>query len=288
MGYRLGKQERDLTQLLRRVTADELGAALALAPEQAGAVHDARKRVKKVRALLRLVQPGFAPAQACSRRLGDAASGLSAVRDAEVMIAVHDRLAPELAEGAVRALLVARLEAARADPQQETHAATFRAVLAQVLAEAPHWRVRGNDVAVLTEGLARTRRRGLKAMAAAEDDRDGEPMHDWRKRVKDLWYQARLLSPVWPSVMHVIGKEAGELGEMLGDHHDLLVFSALLDGLPGDPALAAPSNDLRARAARARGQIEAGAFPMGRVLLSGKSGSVAALWAEWWRLWRDR
>lgn len=284
MAFRLNKQDRDLTQLLRRIAAQELGAALAHAPGDDGAVHDCRKRVKKLRALLRLVRAGLPAARAASRALGDAAGQLSAVRDAQVMLATHDRLAPDLADGPLRAQLAARLSAAQADPAQAARADAFRDVLAAVQAQAGHWRVTGGDARVLRAGLCRTRRRALRAMDAAQDDRDGEPMHDWRKRVKDLWYQSRLLAPVWPAILDPMGDQTGDLGEMLGDHHDLIVFAALLDGLPGD--LAGPAADLRTRAARARGQIEARAFPLGRLILSGDPDAVARLWCGWWQIWR--
>jgi CHAD domain-containing protein len=280
MSFHLEKQDRDLTTLLRRVADRELGRALAHKPGANGAVHDSRKRVKKLRALLRLVRAGFPQAQAECRLLGDAARRLSAVRDAEVMLAVHDRLAPDLPDTPLRAHLAATLDAARADPAQHAHTAAFRDTLSDVRARAADWRVKGNDARVLRKGLARTRHRALLAMDAALDDREGEPMHDFRKRVKDIWYQARLLSPVWPAIMDPMADQAGDLGEMLGDHHDLIVFAALLDTLPHDIA------DLRTRAALARAEIEAKAFPMGRLLLAGDPDHVAGLWCDWWQDWR--
>lgn len=282
MGFHLEKHDRDLTALLRRVAGRELGRALAHAPGADGAVHDSRKRVKKVRALLRLVRAGLPQAQAECRRLGEAARRLSAVRDAEVMLAVHDRLAPDRADTPLRAHLAATLAAARTDPAQQGHVEAFRAVLSDIRERAADWRVKGSDARVLHKGLARTRHRALLAMDAALDDREGEPMHDFRKRVKDIWYQARLLTPVWPAIMGPMADAAGDLGEMLGDHHDLIVFSALLDRLPHD------SGDLRTRAALARAAIEARAFPMGRLLLAGDPDHVAALWCAWWQDWRDR
>jgi CHAD domain-containing protein len=286
MSFELEKQDRDLTALLRRVADRELGRALAHAHGADGAVHDSRKRVKKLRALLRLVRAGFPAAQAECRLLGDAARRLSTIRDAEVMLAVHDRLAPDQPDSPLRAHLAATLDAARSDPAQATHTQTFRDTLSSVLDRATTWRVRGDDARVLRNGLARTRRRALLAMDAALDDREGEPMHDFRKRVKDIWYQARLLSPVWPAIMDPMADEAGDLGEMLGDHHDLIVFALLLDTLPD--TLAAPAAELRSRAAHARAAIEARAFPMGRLLLAGDPRAVAALWCDWWQDWQGR
>lgn len=282
MGFHLEKQDRDLTALLRRVANRELGRALAHAPGDKGAVHDSRKRVKKLRALLRLVRAGFPDAQAECRLLGEAARRLSAVRDAEVMLAVHDRLAPDLPDTPLRAHLAATLDAARADPAQHAHTAAFRDSLSAVLDRSTEWRVKGSDARVLRKGLARTRHRALLAMDAALDDREGEPMHDFRKRVKDIWYQARLLSPVWPAIMDPMADQAGDLGEMLGDHHDLILFAALLDTLPHDSA------NLRSRAAHASAAIEAQAFPMGRLLLAGDPGAVAGLWCDWWQNWRAK
>jgi CHAD domain-containing protein len=282
MAFRLHRDDDDATALLRRLAAEELGAIGA-----GTGAHDARKRIKKMRAALRLVQAGLPAARQESAALGHAAQGLAGQRDAEVMLAVLNRLAGPDDAPALRARLSDR---ALADP--DAARAAFLAALAPVLDRAQGWQVRGKTAQILHQGLARTRRRALAAMAKARlHGPDSEAMHDWRKRIKDLWYQARLFQPVWPAAMDPVVTAAGDLGEALGDHHDLTVFCSLIGDLAADPAadpaLAAEAAPLLARAAEEQQAIARQARTDGARLLAGDPDAAAALWVTWWRLWRS-
>lgn len=287
MPFALHHADVTLTDALRRIAGAELAAALAHMPGDPGAVHDSRKRVKKLRALLRLVRAGFPDGAAENAVLRDAAGGLSALRDAEVMLATHDGLMPG-GGGAVRALLVQRRDRAAADPAQAARSAAFRAVLAGVQSRVGGWRVKGREAEVLASGLARTRVRAVRAMAAARRSGTAEAMHAWRKRVKDGWYQARLFAPVWPEAMAPVEAASNRLGEALGDHHDLAVFTDFLDTLPADAgALAADAADLRQLAHNAQATLEAEAMALGARVHAGDPAGVAALWVAWWQAWRQ-
>jgi CHAD domain-containing protein len=48
--------------------------------------------------------------------------------------------------------------------------------------------------------------------------------HEWRKRVKDLWYQQRLVVDAWEPVLAAQAEQAHLLSEHLGDDHDLAVL----------------------------------------------------------------
>jgi CHAD domain-containing protein len=161
-----------------------------------------------------------------------------------------------------------------------------RVALVRVRARVGSWTVKGRDRAVLHEGLARTRRQARRMMAAAHADPTVEAMHDWRKRVKDGWYQARLLTPVRPGVLGPFAEAVGVLGEDLGDHHDLAVLAEHLAALPPGPHAAAVPQML-ARIGAAQTDLEARIFPAGAILLADKPGALAARWTGWWRDWRD-
>jgi CHAD domain-containing protein len=280
MGFRLHPSDRDATAFVRRLAAEELGGMA----EGAG-VHDARKRVKKLRAVLRLVRAGFRAAAEEGAALRDAAQGLSGQRDAEVMLAVFDRLAAAGEAADLRAHLAARIAAAQDDG---TTFAAFLSAVAPVRDRAQSWVVKGRSGRVLTAGLKLTRDRGSHAMARAlRAGPESEAMHDWRKRIKDLWYQARLFQPVWPAAMDPVVTAAGDLGEMLGDHHDLVVFRAVLSELATDATLSADAAALHARAGRMQADIADKARPASARLLAGDPGAVAVMWVDWWRLWRS-
>ncbi len=77
---------------------------------------------------------------------------------------------------------------------------------------------------LMRPGLEREYRRGRGALRAVRKDPSAEAVHQWRKRVKDLWYHLRLLQGVWPATMGAAADEAHALSDLLGDHHDLSVL----------------------------------------------------------------
>ena len=280
MAFRLHPSDRDATAVLRRLAAEELGGIA-----EGSGVHDARKRVKKLRAALRLVRSGFRDAATESAALSAAAQGLSGERDAEVMLAVFDRLAAAGEASALRAHLAARVAGA----QDDAALPAFLTAVAPVLDRAQGWTVKGNSTRVLAAGLTLTRERGHRAMARAlRAGPESEAMHDWRKRIKDLWYQARLFQPVWPAAMDPVVTAAGDLGEALGDHHDLVVFRALLSGLADDAPLAGDAAELHARAGAKQATIAGNLHLDSARILAGDPAAIAAQWLDWWRIWRKQ
>jgi CHAD domain-containing protein len=97
--------------------------------------------------------------------------------------------------------------------------------------------------ASLIEGMGRSYARGRAEFAiAVEPDPSAEHLHEWRKRVKDVWYHQRLLRDVWPGVMKAQIDELDRLAELLGDDHDLFGLRELLAS--GEGAAAQVAADL--------------------------------------------
>ncbi len=286
--YRFDLADSSLTESLRRIALAEIAPARRRLSEggtlDPGAVHDIRKRMKKLRALLRLLRSGLPRVQPAENAvLREAARGLSAARDGATRLASFDRIAHAEASpalGALRAQFVAEA-AMPADPP-----ADLGGVLEGLALRIEGWQVKGADRHVLEDGLARTRIRAREAMRAARDQAGAEALHDWRKRAKDFWYQARLFQPVWPEAMKPIVAEADRLGELLGDHHDFAVLAAHVAALPEDEIHPEARAFIAGRTAEAMLALEAEAFPLGARLFAGDPGEMAALWVKWWRLWR--
>ncbi|MCA3446488.1 MAG: CHAD domain-containing protein [Rhodobacter sp.] len=286
MAYRFSPDDPSLQQALRRIADEELRAALAVLddtrlPPQA--VHDVRKRAKKLRGLLRLLQGSFPDHARENAALRDAGRLLALRRDAEVRLATLDWLFPDTPQ----ALMPLRrlLEQDRDAPPAPSHHAEAVEILRALHSRVCGWTLTGKDHRILVKGLARTRRRAAQAMEDAARSPGFDAIHDWRKRAKDFWYQTRLLAPIWPEMMVPLTKSAEGLTEALGVHHDIAVLQGHLP--PGLLDSAAEALFHR-KAIAAQQEIEAHVFAEGRRLFAGDPEAMAQLWGRWWLLWRDQ
>lgn len=277
MTYAFLPKDRNVTQALRRIACAELDAAIALAaqPPHPGQIHALRKSVKKTRGLLRLVQPRFDAFATENAALRDAAHLIAHARDAEVLHATLARLPAHRATAQLASTLPPP------QPESEQALAAFRAALQPIRDRAGHWSVAGKDFAALQAGLTDgwTRaRKGLRKWRRSGRDDD---LHAWRIRVKHHWYHARLLEPIWPEMMapHIAAADA--LGEMLGDHHDLTILRAQLEG-QGKPA-APVIKDI----AKRQKSIEKQALALGERLFVEPAEPLVTRWGAWWRLSRQ-
>ena len=85
--------------------------------------------------------------------------------------------------------------------------------------------------------VAKIYKRGQRGLAKTIDEPDPENFHAWRKRVKDLWYQFRILQPLNRVVLTEMAHDAEVLGELLGREHDLNFLWDRLEKEKGDEAL---------------------------------------------------
>jgi len=290
LAYAFAPGEKNITRALRRIARQRVDASLGLfergAMDEARRIHELRKNIKKLRGLIRLVRPVFADYAAENRALGEAGRAIGHLRDADVRAA-------GLADLADRARLPkaerdALLAAAARDSDRPTAAEAEAALVAHLDAlrllrhRIDGWKVDAKGFAALEPGLERVLKRGARAMVAARRDPEGEPFHDWRKRVKDHWYHARLLTPIWPGMMTARATAAGDLGEMLGDARDLdLLAEALAPmadaGTPG-------AGKLVKRARRERADLTLRADRLGRLLYAEPAPALTARWGAWWRI----
>lgn len=224
---------------VRQLALDRLQPAVdalevSSAADVDGVVYDVRTRCRRVRGLLRLVRDevGDDVYRPENQALGDAARALSAVRDAVVMVEVHDEVANTggISASGFREGLVERHEQLRGELLAGDALPRVREFLAAVLARVETWPVDTIGWSAVAAGVERVYRRGRKAMAAAYDQPSTERFHDWRKRVKYLSHQLALLEDLWPEVMSASVESAQALTSVLGDTHDLAVLrDALLE-----------------------------------------------------------
>lgn len=232
MAYKFGPDE-PVQQAIIRCAAEQLDKAVSELCETAkqdpvDAVHAARKAIKKQRSLLRLAR-GAMPQQQRRQenaRLREVARRLSDVRDADVMIAATEKLSERFAgqlPAATWETIQSRLSADRT-PAHDWADGPVVEELSSARGRVGNWQLSTGGWQAFGPGLVRSYRRGRKAFARARAGGETDDLHAWRKRVKDLWYDERLLAPTCGATVAGHVKELDRLSDLLGDDHDLALL----------------------------------------------------------------
>jgi CHAD domain-containing protein len=258
---------------------DNLEGRTDSSPEEA--VHEARKDMKKLRAVVRLVR-GEIGNQVYRREnecFRDAGQELSGVRDADVMLATLAKLEgeiPERAAGDLRQALEAHKIRTAAGARQQASAQVVE-ILTSARRRVARWPLDEDGFDAVAGGLERIYRRGRKAFRAARAEPTTENLHEWRKRAKDLWYHLTILRTVWPPVMDALADEAHRLSEHVGDDHDLAVLLVFAEErAPAAAALIAEPLERR------RDELQARSFEIGARLYAEKPGAFMRRLERWW------
>jgi CHAD domain-containing protein len=301
MTYRLSDDDTPSAGL-RRSAQEELDDAIRQLTEGMDAdpviaVHEARKSLKKVRALLRLArrelgEETYARENAALR---DAGRRLSDTRDADVMLQTFAELSKR-AVGHVPQTTLSKVRQGLRGPRRRSRPAALRLLAGEVAEElrsarerSEEWRLERDDWRLVSRGLERAYARGAAAMPRGGRRPSVEDLHEWRKRVKDLWYHTRLLKPIWPDLLEATAEEAHRLSELLGDDHDLAVLRERLTtdelfttGLPADLGPLIDVIDAR------REELLDEARLVGRRLYAEKPKAFTERMRRYWSAWRAR
>jgi CHAD domain-containing protein len=247
-GERLGEGVRRMALGQLDIAIDSLqGVDASMSPERR--VHEARKALKRVRALLRMVRDelgerAYERESGLVRRIG---KRLSQARDAEALLGTLDDLIARHPKqlGGRRGVqrLRTRLQTER-DGAAELVLADG-ATRAGMLDELRTMRVRvagwqlaePGGIEAVEPALGRLYGSGKRRMRRAERAKRarGRKLHEWRKSVKDLRYAAEMLqrddrrckkqSRGEAAFTSEVARRADELGELLGREHDLVVLA---------------------------------------------------------------
>jgi CHAD domain-containing protein len=251
-------------------------------------VHEARKALKRARALLRLGRGGLPPEvrRSAPRRVGDEGRLLSGVRDGAARVEALDRL---LATGAeprgplwtLRAWLEHEAVLAAPAKVELAHASERVHALGRELESI---RFESDGFELLAPGLRRAVRRLRRAhrrVTSAPPEASGAPaFHRLRKRAKDLRYALEYLTPLWPVVCAALAAETHRLTDLLGEANDLTLVLAALEG-QADP------DELASVVRQERVELWTRALPLARTLASLTPTRTVELVGGWWDAWSD-
>jgi CHAD domain-containing protein len=241
MSYRLSANRALPTECQRALLAELHGARDQVrgvdGQHISEAIHEARKHLKKARALVRLLRPALGK-RIYRRENADlrcAAQRLSPIRDAHVLEETLRRLLHGSNSAQARAALgrmhrTISVELANVLADSNTADLSKRVVadIERVAARVERASLRTVDRRSVRRGLERSYRRARRALTVAKADRTDENLHELRKRLKDVGYDLRLLRGDRGRTLKRLSDRVARLTDMLGDHHDL----SMLENIP--------------------------------------------------------
>jgi CHAD domain-containing protein len=283
----------------RRVASEQLTRAieeLTAGEGDADAnVHSVRKRMKKLRGLLRLIESGFGRTfQSENITFRDAGRRLAGARRGAAVLATFDALVArypgELAPASVQALraqLADERDRAVGEVHAESHASEVSATLAQALGRVTTWPGDELGVQQLEKGLRRVYARARRGMSRARRKTTTENLHQWRKWAKYHFYHVRLLQPSWPGALEPLADALEALTEDLGAEHDLDDLRQLLIERMPPEELALDLQALLRLVERRRDELRAAAFVQGARLFADRPKHAARRFRAYYEAWRS-
>lgn len=300
MSYRFKKQET-IPVGIKRIADEQIESSIhqlthSIEVNRDKAIHNARKHFKKLRALVRLVRDevehdAYKQENACFR---DAGRELSDVRDAQVRLDTLDDLLdhyqdtvnPKQFDGIRQVLVDAYETAHKSEAPNQKEIANIVADLELAQARIRMWAI--NDKwTVLQGGLHRVYERGYQDFFQVCEQPTSENLHEWRKRVKYLWYHLRILSPVWPKPLKALKQQTKKLADLLGDDHDLAVLRTFITNAP--EAFAEDSDQLGVLLAliqQRQLELQTQAQFLGQRIYAEKPKVFVKRMGNYWQTWR--
>ena len=292
MGFSF-KHRRNVEAQVRRIAGEQIDAALVEAKAEnqdiEATVHGLRRRCKKLRGLVRLVGPDLEDARRENAAFRDAAASLAAARDAAVMVETFDGL---LEFDRQRETQIGRIDAeeisdflgeqAKGSGQgSQEPFSDFVELFTDAGERARKWDVDGRGFDALGDGFEITYKLMRRRMSGAENEKSPEHFHEWRKYVKYHGHHISLLKRTAPALLKARVEALVELGDVLGDHHNLAVLSETLKDRP----TAAAVHDV---VAAQQDQLADNAFALGRQLAAEKPSAIRRRFQAYWELLEER
>lgn len=301
MAYRL-KEPNSLSTDIKRIIGEQIDAAteeltVKIESDRGEAIHDARKRFKKIRAVIRLVRNDldkktYRQENICFR---DAGRQLSDVRDAEVLSETLTKLEKHFKEY-LNLEAFSDLEQLLTENYQKMSDRVFEEgdAVTKVVTDINNAKKRinnwslDNDWSVLEGGMKRIYKHGYQdSRSIFKKQPTIENLHEWRKQVKYLWYHLKIVSPVWSDLLDCWVKQSHQLADYLGDDHDLAVLGQFISERQEQLASNSEIAVLTSLIKRRREQLQSSAKWLGQRIYVEKPKAFVGRLGSYWQIWQQ-
>jgi CHAD domain-containing protein len=319
MAFRFGIRET-FQKAIPRIAGERIGSVIESLSEKphpgAESIHDARKNLKSLRALLRLARGSINEGARVDEniRFREAGRSLSAIRDPQALLEaladLRKRLQIDPGLSAAKKMLVdGFIEKTKGEIESTLVAGLPSGLVRKIVRELREAKRRaahlfdgvvlrpGNEWEIyVASGLMRTYRKGRNLVWQFElighQKAEDPDWHELRKCAKALGYQLRLLKPVWPGMIEALEEEIDQLTDCLGDANDLAILREKILDQPYAPSGTKQSGEPRRiflqSLDRRKQKLHSEAFEIARLIYMEKASRFERRLAGYWQVWRSQ
>lgn len=199
------------------------------------AVHQIRKRCKKLRGLLRMIRPILKDKKLYdekNRAFKEIASGLSGARDSKVLGDTYAKIVKRYGLDwqkyeEIASSIDAIKSETMSDEEIESMLTQTRQELHSHLGDIHRYKIKHTQD-ILDKGVQKGYKKARNLQnEAARSLKSGE-FHQWRKWVKYHWYQMQMLQKNSGCLLNARVNRLKLLADVLGEEHDITVFKEYL------------------------------------------------------------
>ena len=202
------------------------------------AIHEIRKSIKRIRAVLRLIREeiGYSSYYRENVFYREMNRSVSDIRSYNVLVLSLEKLQSDLSKTipaeTFEPLIVSIRELREKILSRMFYADRILHDLSRNLLEAkkriPTLSLENESFEVFAGGMRRMYRQSRNYLSKAQENPDTHHLHDMRKRMKYLWYHLEILNPIYPASLKVHADSLENITENLGVHHDMELLSEFL------------------------------------------------------------
>jgi CHAD domain-containing protein len=230
------KQNEDIVTGLKRIILEQINNSQSLLNNSkitGTSIHSVRKNIKRIRSILRLIRfelnGAYKEENAFYRDIG---RKLSVIRDSKVFIDTINKLKNQ--KGRFPEIVLLKVRSFFYKEKRRISKIFFESgsiIESKELLEAGKNRIAGlvledKGFKTIYDGIKKIYGEGKKLLDKCKADPNSKNLHEWRKNVKYLWYQIRILRRAWPAPLKGFEGELHLLSDLLGDDHDLTLLSS--------------------------------------------------------------
>jgi CHAD domain-containing protein len=243
------KNKESVDKDIKRILNDQIGIAKSYMENESDnnfdeSIHEARKCIKRIRAVIRLIRDDIGRQNYRKENFffRDINRNMSELRSINVNIETLVKLNSDRFAG-YKALIDHFIELKEKIVYKLCLEDDRLGKVVKMLQEGKKrtgWiLIKNKDFEILFLGLIRVFNQCQRFMILAKNEPSDVNLHEWRKKVKYLYYQLQVLEPVLPEELVTYMPKLDKLADYLGEDHDL---AELADSLRVNPHITVESN----------------------------------------------